>query len=59
MRICLDRCNQQRLGAMLKFRRAEECRELCEKRAYMEKMIADRDLDVEKCIKICRSVLFF
>jgi len=44
---------------MLKFRRAEECRELCEKRAYMEKMIADRDLDVEKCVKICRSVLFF
>jgi hypothetical protein len=44
---------------MLRPRKVEECRELCERRALLEKILVNRSLDVEKCIKVCRSVLFF
>jgi hypothetical protein len=44
---------------MLRAKKAEECRELCERRALLEKILVNRNLDIEKCIKICKSVLFF
>jgi len=29
------------------------CEELCRKRAYLEKLIIGRDVDVDRCVKRC------
>jgi hypothetical protein len=38
-------------------KRREMCRELCSRRAQLERLLLGRDIDIEKCIKICSSIL--
>jgi hypothetical protein len=40
---------------VLRAPRRDECRKLCEKRAWLEKTLACRDVDVEKCVRICTA----
>jgi hypothetical protein len=39
----------------MKIRRADECEELCRKRIELEKALGVKEIDHEKCIKICRA----
>jgi hypothetical protein len=32
------------------------CEELCRKRAYLEKLLADREINLERCVKICTAM---
>jgi hypothetical protein len=29
------------------------CEELCRKRAYLERLLVERDIDVDRCVKRC------
>jgi hypothetical protein len=35
--------------------RKEECEELCRKRIQIEKILGVREIDYEKCLRICRA----
>jgi hypothetical protein len=38
-------------------KRREMCRELCSRRAYLEKLLLGRDIDIEKCVKMCSNMV--
>jgi hypothetical protein len=40
---------------VLKPRRKEECEELCRKRVELEKTVGVKEIDYEKCMRICRA----
>jgi len=40
---------------VLRAPKRDECRKLCEERAWLEKTVAGRDVDVEKCVRICMA----
>jgi hypothetical protein len=39
----------------MKVRRPYECEELCKKRIAIEKALGTREIDYEKCVRICRA----
>jgi hypothetical protein len=39
----------------LKLRGKEECEELCRKRIAIEKILGVREIDYEKCVRICKA----
>jgi hypothetical protein len=39
----------------LRLRRKEECEELCKKRIAIEKVLGAREIDYEKCVRICKA----
>ncbi|MCC6056561.1 MAG: hypothetical protein LM583_07790 [Desulfurococcaceae archaeon] len=43
------------LVAMLRIRKVGECKELCRKRIAIEKALGTREIDYEKCVRICKA----
>jgi len=41
--------------AMLRIRKRDECEELCKKRIDLEKTLGVKEIDYEKCIRICNA----
>jgi hypothetical protein len=41
----------------LRVKRREMCWELCSRRAYLEKLLLGKDIDIEKCVKMCIGTL--
>jgi hypothetical protein len=39
----------------LRLRGKEECEELCRKRIAIEKTLVVREVDYEKCVRICKA----
>ena len=43
------------LVTMLRIRKRDECEELCKKRIDLEKTLGVKEIDYEKCIRICNA----
>jgi hypothetical protein len=40
---------------MLKVRKREECEDLCRERIQLEKTLGVKEIDFERCVRICRA----